>query len=104
MPRLSGLQLDIVAPCKGTLFYQVILRGFGNKNGWVREERLEGTLELAVDRHDARVEHRLPRTMAVKVPPEYDDALYTVEIDLSWQADKGSPPLALARLPTPISG
>jgi predicted O-methyltransferase YrrM len=102
LPRLNGLQLDIVAPCKGTLFYQVTLRGFANKNRWVKEERLDGALELAVDRKDARVEHRFPRAMAVTVPPEYDDALYTLEFDLSWQADKGSPPLALTRLPTPI--
>ncbi len=50
----------------------------------------------------AAIDHLLERTLSVVSPPEYNDPLFTLELDLSWQADSGSPPLALATLPGPI--
>ena len=51
---------------------------------------------------EAAIDHLLERTLSVVSPPEYNDQLFTLELDLSWQADANSPPLALAALPAPI--
>ena len=51
---------------------------------------------------EAAIDHLLERTLSVVSPPEYDDQLFTLELDLSWHADTGSQPLALATLPAPI--
>jgi predicted O-methyltransferase YrrM len=101
-PQLNGLRFHVVQPCKGVLLYQIYLRGFANANRWVKEERLEGSARIEIDHGEASIDHLLGRTLAVVSPPEYDDALFTLELDLSWQADAGSPPLSLAALPAPI--
>jgi len=102
VPRLTGVRLNVVAPCQGILFYQVHLRGFADANRWVKEERLEGSARIDVHRSEASIELRFDRTMSVTSPPEFNDALFTMELDLAWHADTRSPPLALAALPTPI--
>lgn len=99
VPKVDGLHFDIVTPCRGTLFYQVQLRGFANGNRWISEDRLEGQLRLDVEQAGKQTELRFDRTMMVTAPTEYQDTLFTLELDLSWQADPGTPPLALARLP-----
>jgi predicted O-methyltransferase YrrM len=104
IPSVSGLHFDIVVPCRGTLFYQVHLRGFANANRWTSEDRLEGSLRLDFEQSGRQIDHRFDRTMTVAAPAEYGDALFTLELDLSWQADPGSPPLALARLPEALDG
>ena len=101
-PQLSGLRFQVVKPCKGILLYQIYLRGFANANRWVKEERVEGSARIEVAHREASIDHPLGRTLSVVSPPEYDDELFTLEFDLSWQADAGSPPLALATLPVPI--
>ena len=101
-PQLSGLRFQVVQQCKGILLYQIYLRGFANGNKWVKEERIEGSVRLDVGEGEASIDHPLGRTLSVVSPPEYDDQLFTLELDLSWQADAGSPPLALATLPAPI--
>lgn len=101
-PQVSGLKFQVVRPCKGVLLYQIYLRGFANANQWVKEERIEGNVRIEVAQGEASIDHLLARTLSVVSPPEYDDQLFTLELDLSWQADAGSPPLALARLPVPI--
>ena len=101
-PQLSGLRFQVVQPCKGILLYQVYLRGFANANKWVKEERIEGSVRIEVVHGEASIDHLLAHTLSVVSPPEYDDQLFTLELDLSWQADAGSPPLALATLPVPI--
>lgn len=101
-PQLSGLRLQVVQQCKGVLLYQVYLRGFANANQWVKEERIEGSVRIEVGDGDVSMDHLLARTLSVVSPTEYDDQLFTLELDLSWQADPGSPPLALATLPVPI--
>jgi predicted O-methyltransferase YrrM len=101
-PQLNGLRFHVVQPCKGVLLYQIYLRGFANANRWVKEERIEGSARIEVAHGEASIDHLLGRTLAVVSPPEYDDALFTLELDLSWQADAGSPPLSLEKLPAPI--
>jgi predicted O-methyltransferase YrrM len=101
-PQLRGLRFRIVQQCRGTLFYQIYLRGFANENRWVKEERIEGSVRIEADGGDSSIDHLLERTLSVESPPEYDDQLFTLELDLSWHADSGSAPLALAALPAPI--
>jgi predicted O-methyltransferase YrrM len=101
-PQLSGLRFQVVRQCKGILLYQIYLRGFANGNQWVKEERIEGSVRIEAGDGEAAIDHLLERTLSVVSPPEYDDQLFTLELDLSWQADSGSPPLALATLPAPI--
>jgi hypothetical protein len=101
-PQLSGLRFQVVQQCKGILLYQIYLRGFANRNQWVKEERIEGSVRIEAGDGEASIDHLLGRTLSVVSPPEYDDQLFTLELDLSWQADPGSPPLALATLPVPI--
>jgi predicted O-methyltransferase YrrM len=101
-PQLSGLRLQVVRQCKGILLYQIYLRGFANENQWVKEERIEGSVRIEVGDGEASIDHLLARTLSVASPPEYDDQLFTLELDLSWQADPDSPPLALTTLPVPI--
>lgn len=51
---------------------------------------------------EAAIDHLLERKLSVVSPPEYNDQLFTLELDLSWQAHTDSRPLALAALPMPI--
>jgi len=93
-PQVAGLAFDIIKPAKGTLFYQVFLRGFADGNRWLRELRTEGS--MPVD-GTGRIELRFDRPLIIDAPPP--GAVFTLEVDLSWQ---GSPPLTLAASPTPI--
>jgi SAM-dependent methyltransferase len=102
VPRVSGMRLNIVAPTKGILFYQIHLRGFANGNRWVKEERLEGSARIDAQESEVSIDHRFNQAMVVTAPPEFNDALFTLELDLAWRADPGEPPLALATLPSPI--
>jgi hypothetical protein len=81
----------------GVLHYQVIFRAFqegsdpleAKKIGRVRMDISEATtLRHAFD-------------TALQLP---DGARYTVEIDMSWQADAAAPPLELASMPEPAIG
>jgi predicted O-methyltransferase YrrM len=101
-PRLNGLALDVVVPCNGSLICQVMLRGFADGNRWVGEDQLEDRIRIDVAQGNTRIEHRFDRPMVVEAPTKYTDALFTLEMNLSWQAAAGSPPLALAALPAPL--
>ena len=101
-PQLSGLRFQVVQQCKGILLYQIYLRGFANGNQWVKEERIEGSVRIEAGDGEAAIDHLLERKLSVVSPPEYNDQLFTLELDLSWQAHTDSRPLALAALPMPI--
>jgi hypothetical protein len=101
IPQVNGLRFQVVRPCKGTLLYQIYLRGFANANRWVKEERIEGSVRIETP-GEASIDHLLERRLSVVAPPEFNDQLFTLELDLSWLADAGSAPLALASLPAPI--
>ena len=102
VPEVSGLRFEVMTPCRGTLHYQVHLRGFADGNRWVKEERIDGSLRLDVTDVPAKVDHSFERSLSVVAPPEFEEVLFTLEFDLSWQAEGDSGPLALAALPTPI--
>jgi predicted O-methyltransferase YrrM len=93
-PRVAGLTLDIIEPTRGTLFYQVFLRGFADGNRWARELQTDGSLRID---GIGRTELRFDRPLVIDAPAP--GAVFTLEVDLSWQ---GNPSLALAATPTPI--
>jgi predicted O-methyltransferase YrrM len=92
--RVNGLLFDVRGSAKGTLFYQVFLRGFADGNRWVKELRTEGS--IAIERM-GRAEHRFGQPLIIDAPPA--GSIFTVEVDLSWL---GAEPLALADVPTPL--
>lgn len=97
-PRMAGLIFTLPRQkTAGVLHYQVIFRAFqegtdpleAKKIGRVRMDVSEATtLRHAFDE-------------ALQLP---DGAKYTVEIDMSWQADAAAPPLELAAIPEPATG
>ncbi len=46
--------------------------------------------------------HPFTSPLHTDITSRYDEVSLFFEINLSWQADPGSPPLALLRLPTPL--
>jgi hypothetical protein len=104
-PTLASLGLDLLPQTTaGTLLYQVFLRGFADGNRYVVEYQGEGGVRLDLDGAAKTMVHKLARPLAVNVPADRGPAAFTFEIDLSWQADAGSPALALATLPRPLAG
>jgi predicted O-methyltransferase YrrM len=97
--KVNGLTLDVAAPCKGILNCQVILRGFADGNRWVHEEKIEDHLSIDVMQNTAHIDHRFARPLIVEVPVKYTEVSFTLEVNMSWQPDASSPPLALTALP-----
>lgn len=95
--RLAGFSLDLPRQVTaGTLHYQAILRAFYD-DGSIPEGKMVGRLRLDVE-EPGTITHEF------ETPLQFADGFqYTVEIDLSWEPDRGSPLLALAAAPTPLA-
>jgi hypothetical protein len=81
------------------LHYQVVLRGFADDNRYVIEFKSVGRVSLDLAGSPSTVTHEMAEPLACNMPPGRGPASYTVEVDLSWQANHGAPPLALSSLP-----
>jgi hypothetical protein len=95
-PRMAGLAFTLPPQTTaGVLHYQVIFRAF-----------LEGADPLEAK----KIGHvRIDVSAATTLRHAFDEALqlpdgakYTVEIDMSWQADAACPPLELMAVPEPL--
>ena len=98
---LGGFSLDLPAQVTaGMLHYQAILRAFAEGNREVVEMKSRGSVRLDLGGPAMTMEHRLATALRsdMRKAPRF-----TFEIDLSWQADPGSPPLALAAVPVPLA-
>jgi len=95
--RMSGLRFALPKQkTAGTLHYHVVFRAFFDDNAAPIEAKTIG--RVRIDATDATtVEHAFGQPLQL---PKSDK--YTVEIDLSWQADASAPPLELTRLPEPM--
>jgi predicted O-methyltransferase YrrM len=93
-PSVEGLAFTAKEPADGTLFFQVHLRGFADGNRWVREVRAEESMRVI---GVGSMQHRFPIPLVIDEPRA--DALFTVEVDLSWNGDV---PLALVSVPTVV--
>ncbi len=98
---LAGFSLELpVQATAGILHYQAILRAFAEGDRDVRELKSTGSIRLQQSGPAITVPHRLKEPLRSDMPePDH----LTFEIELSWQADPGAPPLALARVPAPIA-
>jgi predicted O-methyltransferase YrrM len=101
---LEGFSLDLVAQVTaGTLSYQAILRSFTHASTDVPEIKTVGSFRIDLTGPSTTLTHKFEAPLRSDMQSRYDDAEFTVEIDLSWQADPGAPPLALASVPAPLA-
>lgn len=102
---VEGVSLDLVAQnTAGTLFYQAIFRAFGDENRAGAEHKSLGSVRIEADGAAATLTVRFPDVMRSDMAARHADARFSFEIDLSWNADPGAPPLALQRVPSPLYG
>lgn len=100
MTSMKGISLDLGSQSTaGTLFYQVIFRGFADGNRAGVELKEVGSLRVEADGVARTVVHDLKNSLRWESAATYPDARYSFEVDLSWQSDPGAGPLALARPP-----
>ncbi|CAN5884980.1 hypothetical protein BH11PSE3_BH11PSE3_03980 [soil metagenome] len=85
----------------GTLHYQAILRRFDG--GAPLEVKSIGFLPIRCDGSPTILVHRLATPLNVAAIESREELKYTFEIELSWAADEGRPPLALTSLPAILS-
>jgi predicted O-methyltransferase YrrM len=98
----DGLSFDVPPQVTaGTLHYQAILRLFGD--GAPLEVKGVGSIPMRFDGAATTLVHQLATPLALDVPQAADDVRCTFEIELSWRADPGCPPLALASIPAPCA-
>lgn len=98
--RVSGLAFTLAEqPTAGTLHYQVIFRAFFPDGTPPIEAKAIGKVRID-DVKSTLLAHRFDE--ALQLPPGGHQ--YTTDIDVSWRADAGAPPLGFAASPQPIEG
>lgn len=101
-PSLAGFTLDLPAQVTGgTLHYLATFRSFSVGSHDIAEGKTRGGVRLDLDGEASVVEHRFERPSRPEVA---EPERFTFEIDISWQADPGAPPLSLAEVPRPLAG
>ena len=101
-PTLAGFTLDLPAQVTGgTLHYLVTFRCFSVGSHDIAESKTRGSVRLDLRGEGSVLDHRF-EDLSRPVVAEPDR--YTFEIDVSWQADPGAAPLALAAEPKPLAG
>jgi predicted O-methyltransferase YrrM len=102
-PTVSGLRLDLPDQVtSGTLSYEVFLRGFADGNRDIVELKNIGSIRLDLRGSAMTLTHPFTSPLHTDMTSRYDEVALFFEINLSWRADPGSPPLALLRVPTPL--
>lgn len=103
LAAVDGFALQLPAQrTSGVLHYQVIFRAFGDANRDGRELRSIGSIRLDLAGEPLELRHGIAERLDCSSFSRYPDAIYTFEVDLSWQPDGASAPLALGTLPSPI--
>jgi predicted O-methyltransferase YrrM len=103
LPSVSGLHLDLPDQVtSGTLSYEVFLRGFADGARDIVELKNYGSIRLDLRGSAMTLTHPFTSPLHTDITSRYDEVSLFFEINLSWQADPGSPPLALLSLPTPL--
>jgi predicted O-methyltransferase YrrM len=101
---VEGFSLDLAAQrTAGTLFYQTSFRAYGDGNRAGAELKSLGNIRIDLDGPATVRTHRLETSLRSDMAMKYDDARFSFEIGLSWKADPGAPPLALAHVPMPLT-
>jgi predicted O-methyltransferase YrrM len=103
LPTVSALRLDLPDQVtSGTLSYEVFLRGFADGNRDIVELKNIGSIRLDLRGSAMTLTHSFTSPLHTDMTSRYDEVNLYFEINLSWQADPGLPPLALLRVPTPL--
>lgn len=98
--RLAGLAFALAGqPAAGTLHYHVIFRAFHDDEGAPIEAKTIGRLRI-----DSAAATSLPHRFEKPLQLPEGARKYTVEVDMSWQADAGSLPLGLLKIPEALIG
>jgi hypothetical protein len=63
-----------------------------------------GEIRIDIDGKAKEVIHRFPIALRTNLHERFEDAARLWEVDMSWVADPGAPPLALEALPRPYDG
>jgi hypothetical protein len=101
-PSLAGFALELPAQVtSGTLHYLVTFRSFSVHSHDIAEGKTRGSVRLDLRREASVVEHRFEQPSRPEVA---EPDKFTFEIDVSWQADPGAPPLSLTAVPRPLAG
>jgi hypothetical protein len=104
-PNVDGLTIELPAQrTTGTLHYRVFARGFADENRHINEQQAKGSLRLALHGAPESISHTFMKLLAVDMPAHFTDTRWFAEIDLSWQADAGCPPLSIASPPALTHG
>jgi predicted O-methyltransferase YrrM len=99
-PALHGLVFDTLPQVAGgTLHYRAILRLFGD--GPPAEIKTLGRIEIDLQGAAASIAHALDPPLTLTVPETVENWKCTMEVEVCWAAERGSPPLALAGPPNP---
>ena len=102
---VAGLSIDLPSQrTAGRLRYQAILRSIthAGRRGQERFDVCE--IRLDVDGTAKQIVHPFDAPLRTDIHETFDDAAKIFEIDMSWIADPGMPPLALSALPAPWEG
>jgi len=103
LPSITGLRLDLPDQVtSGTLSYEVFLRGFADGNRDIVELKNIGSIRIDLRGSAMTLTHPFTSPLHTDMTSRYDEVGLYFEINLSWRADPGSPPLALLRVPTPL--
>jgi predicted O-methyltransferase YrrM len=100
----AGLSLELPPQAtSGTLYYQAFLRGFANHNRDIAERKTTGSIRIVVNGTAVTVVHPFAAPLQTDIQSRFPDAHLMFELDLSWKADPGAPPLALMSVPSPLA-
>lgn len=99
-PRVTGISLNLAAQkTGGKLHYQAILRAYGARD--VEEIKSVGSFRIDLAGSASIVLHEFKTPITPK--RQSIDAHFTFEIELAWQADPCSQPLAIASIPVALT-
>jgi hypothetical protein len=98
---VSGFRLELPAQATaGTLYYQAIFRAFADGNRDVEELKSIGEARVEVAGEPLTLDQKLAEPLRSDILSRHQEAVFTFEIDLSWQPDPGASALALSQVPS----
>lgn len=101
-PSLAGFAIGLPAQVtSGTLHYLVTFRSFSVGSHDIAEGKTRGSVRIDLHGEPSSLVHRFEQPSR---PEVVEPDRYTFEIDISWQADAGTPPLSLTDVPQPLAG
>lgn len=99
----TGLALDLPEQTTaGILRYQAILRSISNEGRIGQERKAVGQVRIDTRTKSGTLECRFVTVLRTDLHERFSDVHRSIEVDMSWLADDGMPPLMLRKLPSCI--